>query len=267
MGGYTRKPFSLDEAGDFLDHYLGTKPARLLGLTSIGVKERLLENASGYADVFERVLALVSEGSGKDTIGEKTPHHLNCIDYILELYPEAPVVAMIRDGRAVTSSRMRHPDWEKNLLAATWRWRDDARRLLRLVNGERRGNVLVVRYEDLVTHTAEEMKRIVKHLGVAFEGEMLHTSQSPQDRFQDYYKQEWMSKSTESVDVSRISAWKELWTNKEICLVEREIKRELRLFGYECCSDRDCSVSLFRGWEALRHYLYRARKRVHRVLG
>jgi hypothetical protein len=46
--------------------------------------------------------------SGKSIVGDKSPQHTECLDEIHDLYPEARVIHVIRDGRDVAISTMNH---------------------------------------------------------------------------------------------------------------------------------------------------------------
>lgn len=50
-------------------------------------------------------------GSGKRLAGDKTPHYVSCLDEVYELYPDARIVHIIRDGRDVAISNM-HASWQ-----------------------------------------------------------------------------------------------------------------------------------------------------------
>lgn len=49
--------------------------------------------------------------SGKLVAGDKTPHYATCLDEVYELYPDAKIIHIIRDGRDVIISNM-HAAWQ-----------------------------------------------------------------------------------------------------------------------------------------------------------
>lgn len=265
--GYTEKDFSPDRASSYLDYYLKTRPARLLQLDQPGIKERLLEGVRGYADLFGNLMNLLAEGCGKDIIGEKTPHHLHCITFIKKLYPLSPIVAMIRDGRAVVDSRLRHPNWEKNLLSASWHWRDDARRLRHLIAQDSEDRVILVRYEKLVRDPDGEVRKVLHHLGVEYEEGLHKRKMEIRGRFASYYSQEWMKKSTTMPDPVRIDAWRNAFSEDELKTVEGEIREELQYFGYEPVFRGGKGPFRILARELLRHGMYRLNRGVRRRVG
>ena len=84
------------------------------------------------------------------------------------LFPEHPLLIIIRDGRSVVESAVRSFGW--NYAEATDRWVRGARRILEFDRDERaRGDrpscrYLVVRYEDLVQNLEGELRRILAFL-------------------------------------------------------------------------------------------------------
>ena len=246
----------------FVDAYLDTTACRLLNLgDSCIVKKALLDGAENYVDIFINLLGMLQGASDKPRVGEKTPHHLQEVEYILAKFTGAKVICVIRDGRAVVQSRLNHPEWEHNLLAASRCWRRDALSLRALLASEGVDRVHVVRYENLITNPEPVLKGICRFLGEKFEstmldfsGQMIGPCQHP-----EYYQQSWMTKSTEDIDSSRAYAWKKEYRPSELALVERLISSELEHFGY------DVSAGNGFGWQPLlikeyvRHLLFRIR--------
>jgi len=104
---------------------------------------------------------------------EKTPVHVRMIDRIFELYPEARVLFIVRDGRDVAVSiRKRFGDFATGLK----RWVDDNRQGLSWSDDPR---VMRVRYEDLVKQYDETMPGICDFIGEAFEEGLIAYHEAP----------------------------------------------------------------------------------------
>lgn len=94
----------------------------------------------------------------------KTPSVHN-LDRIPRLFPEAHVLVIVRDGRAVVESGRRTFGWEYD--RATRRWRDAAREIQRFeasVGPDLRYRR--VRYEDLHRNVEEELRGLLNFLGL-----------------------------------------------------------------------------------------------------
>jgi hypothetical protein len=96
-----------------------TDPQRLVGLffanfragdLNIAPEElrvKLGDGPSSHAVVLGTVLSIIAQRQGKPIPVEKTPGHLKSVPLILDWFPEARVVCMVRDGRDVTLSLCR----------------------------------------------------------------------------------------------------------------------------------------------------------------
>ncbi len=107
---------------------------------------------------------MYAERQGKPRWGEKTPSYVKSMRKIEGALPEARFIHVIRDGRDVALSR-----WKRSLgkdpapasqVAETWERR--IRRAQR--HGSKVGHYLELRYEDLVTDTEPNLRRIAEFL-------------------------------------------------------------------------------------------------------
>jgi hypothetical protein len=80
------------------------------------------------------------------------------------LFPGHPLLILVRDGRSVVESAVKSFGWSYD--KAIRKWGNGARKILEFVRGnhELPCRSLVVRYEDLVTNNAAEMRRILTFL-------------------------------------------------------------------------------------------------------
>jgi hypothetical protein len=259
--GMLSRDFSLKAMRKFLGYYLSRRPARFLGLHAIPeIEERLLAGAGSCQDVFLNLLGLIAGEDHTPVLGEKTPHHLRCADYLIRAFPDTRIIGMIRDGRAVVRSRLEHPYWEHNLLGASRQWAADARRLDGILRGVHADRVLLVFYEKLVAEPEKELRKICQFLDEKFEPSMLDETPSIPRRFEEYYRQPWMERSVSGIDVTRAHSWQEKYTPAELALVEHELGRDLLRFCYPLVGRP--SVPWRRLWirEWLRHHAYRSGK-------
>jgi len=108
---------------------------------------------------------------------EKTPRHIYRIGEILNYFPEARILLMLRDGRDVACSiRERYGSLE----AGIDRWIDD--------NQAGRSfwthpNVRIVRYEELVTEFKKTVRGVTKFVGENYEDSLSHFHETPKYYF------------------------------------------------------------------------------------
>ncbi len=148
-------------------------------------RDRLTEHFGRYpADYASLFRALLEEyaaehAPGKTRIGEKTPLHLLGVPTLLEWYPEAKIVCIVRDGRDVVLSLLNmswNPEHRLRPLCMNWI------RLLKIAEGYRTRfpeQFLLIRYEDLLDQPEQLLKQVDAFLGLPFEPEQLVAALNP----------------------------------------------------------------------------------------
>ncbi len=114
---------------------------------------------------------------GRPRWAEKTPLNIRHLDWIMERWPDARIVHVLRDGRDVVCSLRDHPDrrwvdgrWvrmpnERSIEEHARRWVTDTAAGMRW-RGDRRYHE--VRYEDLVREPAATLERVLGFLDEPF---------------------------------------------------------------------------------------------------
>lgn len=143
--------------------------------------------AETAVDVFWAVMAHEAAAAGATRPCEQTPRNVFYLRPLLEVFPDARVIAMVRDPRDVVLS-MKHW-WRRGRLGATqetWRtalrrrvdyhpvfaallWRSTVRALAAFDDPR----VLVVRFEDLVDDPDAVLRRMCAHVGLSPDPHML----------------------------------------------------------------------------------------------
>ena len=124
------------------------------------------------AAVLRALLTCAAVGRGVPRAGEKTPDHARYLPELLAACPDARIVYVLRDPRAVVASELAlDRDWasdDPEVAAERWArcvapwlaWRDDRR-------------VVTVRYEQLVREPRTVLTAVCAHVGLAFEPQLL----------------------------------------------------------------------------------------------
>lgn len=209
-----------------------------------------------FQAVFAAILSAYRQRSGKPRVGEKTPGHVFYLSRLLQWFPDARVIFIRRDPRAVIASQLKTP-WnlaqitpvslrrglfihkrlhEVAVRAGNWsaiyedqraRWEADPR-------------VLSVAYESLARDTEVEVRRICDFVGEAFEPEMLlgrdtQQIQAPVDA-RPGIPREWLeehhARTLKPVTTGSFEKWKQDLTPGEVAMIESRCIRGMRAAGY-----------------------------------
>jgi hypothetical protein len=157
-----------------------------------------------FRAIVETLFDAWARKEGKPRWGDKTPHYVTEIPTLLELFPEAKIIHIYRDGRDVALSWLRARLEPGNLYMAARLWRTAvaaARRVGAVAPAE---TFLEVRYETLLAELPETMRGICEFVGEPFCEEVLRPSPlgpAPGDR-------RVRSVSTTVVVPSNVAKWK-----------------------------------------------------------
>ncbi len=89
---------------------------------------------------------------------ERTPGHATCLDEIRDIYPDASVVNIVRDGRDVVRSELNMPWSNLDLREAAVQWRDHVDRAR--TEGPKFSTYVEVKYEDLLRSPRKEVETL-----------------------------------------------------------------------------------------------------------
>lgn len=113
FSGREHAPLTADEATTCEDYFLavahkpygrGGNPESAARVTREELHEEVAGLGEGADAYFRAYCTILARHNGKERWGEKTPRHVFRIQEILTVWPEAKVVCMVRDPRAVVSS-------------------------------------------------------------------------------------------------------------------------------------------------------------------
>lgn len=108
-----------------------------------------------------------ARGEGKVRWGDKTPYYVLHIPKLLDWFPDAQIIHLIRDGRDVALSLFgrRHDFGVYNTYFAAKYWQQYVERGHELGSALHAGQYLELRYEDLLSQPEEAMQKLCAFLG------------------------------------------------------------------------------------------------------
>ncbi|MGB3299684.1 MAG: sulfotransferase [Phormidesmis sp.] len=185
--------------------------------------------------LIEAVLETAFYAQGGDrhkTMLEKTPMHLKYIDVILESFPEAKVIEIVRDVRGVCAS------WQARAKTQRWARKPVSDLVNQWVEGVELGEkhrhdsalgdrILQVRYEDLRQDTATHLHRIFTFIGLPLTDSEISGIAAALDIKQVKQKGE-----GQHVRKGIVDAWKNELSQDDIELCNQMAAPQLEKLGY-----------------------------------
>ncbi|HXJ65500.1 MAG TPA: sulfotransferase [Actinomycetota bacterium] len=129
-----------------------------------------------YADAIRLLYGTYATAHDKPRYGDKSPGYVTRMKLLVQLFPEARFVHIVRDVRSVALSLTEMPaEWGTRTVpegAARWRHRVSRGHTEGTALGPDR--YLEVRYEDLVGDAEQELRRLVEFLLLPWDDAVLH---------------------------------------------------------------------------------------------
>ena len=182
---------------------------------------------NAYVHSFRCILAELTQLQGKSIWLEKTPEHLHRLKYIKNHIPEAKVVHIIRNGVDVVASlydlAQRYPNhWGrifKNVDICIKRWADDIAITHQYLGDP---NHTLVRYEHLVEHPTDEIKRLCQFMGVQFNAEMTQNYRSTSSQLARS-RETWKASTRQAIQNTNSQKFLSVFTPEQQIYVRRAV--------------------------------------------
>jgi LPS sulfotransferase NodH len=195
-------------------------------------RRRLTVGAAGRA-LFDQIAARYLEraGRGGDILfGEKSPVHQRRLDVLRQLFPDAKIVLIFRDGRDVALSLSQMPWMSKDLYInfAVWvhYWRIQSRAVAGGIGG-----LLTIRYESLVADPVSELGKVLSFLGLPSEPQVWEGAGNRDGV--PAWELAWKGRAQQKIDTMRVGRWRQELDSKQIAILERWGGPALQALGYD----------------------------------
>ena len=138
---------------------------------------------SALAQMVEKLLLPVADRNHRRLLSEKTPWNILGFPDLMEMFPAARFVHMIRDPRAVVSSMrqvsrrarkrsVRCPDFTRDMLLAV-QYVKTCHAVAATAYRMAPNRLFTLKYEDMIHHTEDTARKICAFLQIDFDGAML----------------------------------------------------------------------------------------------
>lgn len=177
---------------------------------------------------------------------EKTPANDYYASWLFTYFPEAKLVQVVRDPRAVYASRQkrllrRYPEHTKSFRLVN-EWNRSARQRFEYKNQPER--FLSVRYEDLVNDPRPVLERVCAFIGV----DVAQLSLTPTRAGRAWAGNSSYGDNFAGISKESLDRWQQELTPGEIFWIEYHCQEGMRDCGYELRNDLSSPARNFRGW-------------------
>lgn len=200
--------------------------------------QRQLASAPSYAHIVNVIMGALAAREGKARWGEKSPAHIFRLDEIRTCFPNARIIHIVRDPRAVVCSTIKA---FKSGQFSDWNIYSSARYWLRCFKVHARqastnpDGYMLVRYEDFVTRPRETLTVISSFLGLAFVEEMLNAHRVAADYIRPDRSGNFPalhSLTQHRLDSNRTDAWKQILSSSQCRIIEQTAGKQMATLGY-----------------------------------
>ena len=234
---YWRKWYPSDDpvSGELLERLFASKRFSYLGVAREDVESRFA-SAGGrtHRSLFTAMMDAYASMMGRRRWGEKTPDHFRWIGTLLEWFPRARMIFVVRDPRAMAASLRRVPWGRDDAASHADLWTRAIEQLERWLPDER---VTYVRYCDYVCSPAEEAERLCSHIGERFDERVLRPTASDVPIFGregEAWAKGHLERALSPPTASSLNGWRESLPASHVAEVEHRIGEErLRAWGFE----------------------------------
>jgi Sulfotransferase family len=205
-----------------------------------------LASVTSYAEVVNLIVGAIATREGKSRWGEKSPAHVFRLPEIRSCFPNAQIVHIIRDPRAVVSSAIKafgggqFSDWNVYRIARYWV------RCFRIhcqhQSEQAHGLYTLVRYEDFVTRSETTLRGISSFLGMDFVRDMLEGHRVASSYVQKEGSGDMPAHhalTQKPLDTGRADAWKKALSPEHTKLIEQIAGKQMQTLGYEPASRKE----------------------------
>ena len=183
----------------------------------------------------------------KKVWGLKDPRLTYCLDDLANHFPDAKILFIIRDGRAVANSYIKSK-WGSatNTYYGALRWKGEVE-LHRAFMKKNLERCHVVRYEDLIRNTEKELIEICSFIGQPYSENMKNYSEQP-----SYIKRNELNKHVfHGIDESIMSKWQNELTPYQISVFEAVAGETLLQNQYDLVGEEIAISAVMKMWFSL----------------
>ena len=191
--------------------------------------ERMKQNGDRTYEAFYRyVLDEFARRERAARPAEKTPTNLRHIDRIIAIFPNAKIIHIVRDPRAVAASLSRMPWASYGVLVNALKWKLDAL-ATRKYRGHR-NTYLRIAYEELVSQPRSSLTNLCRFLELPYTDAMLQYYKTQAA----YVKGEpWKDGTRRPINTENVTKWRHELSQHQVNMIQVVTRQQMNEFGYD----------------------------------
>jgi hypothetical protein len=230
---WTDAQLSADQYATFVDRFLETNRSKVSELDLKAIRTKILDAPQDFRRPYQVLLEEWARHFGKSRWGEKTPGNIYHSNILIEMFPDAQFIHVVRDPRAGVASMQRVPFFGNDVtLNALYRHKIMTHGRDWLARAVPSSQYIEVRYEDLVLAPVKTLARICTFIEVPYEDGMLRFHEDANRFMVTEAAENYNSAATRPISADRMRKWREHLTEHEVAIIERICEDEMHEFGY-----------------------------------
>ncbi len=201
----------------------------LANKSKIDVDEVSLFRISSRKELFEYILSIYNR-ENMETFLEKTPRHIFFYKKILEYYPDARFICMVREPKNAVSSIMEMDKSKKKSIIRLSVFYNKVTRTV--IDFEPNVNVLIVRYEDLTNKPKTTVEDVCKFLDIEFKPEFVKNVSAPKGLISAHEVWKMRNFEREAIEGDDQDRWHRFLDRNQANVVSFVTKRFATSLGY-----------------------------------
>ncbi|HHP7237684.1 sulfotransferase family protein [Longibacter sp.] len=227
--GLSRAAYAL-----FVDRFLENRKEVLSGVNLRALRDHILDGPRDLRRPFRCALRAWARRHDADRWGEKTPGNLFYADVLVDMFPDARFVYIVRDPRAGVASMQRVSFFSNDaVFNALSRRKYDIRGRAHLREAVPEAQRTRLRYEDLVRRPESEVRSLCAFLDEPYSARMLHFHREAGRYMKDDAKDDYNTQATHAITDERVDAWTDALSGRQVAVVEAICRPIMEEHAYE----------------------------------
>lgn len=151
-------------------------------------------------------------------------------DYLIKNFENSKFVWLVRDPKDMALSWSQSPVHRGDIVRAAKIWKEDQQETLKLYN-QFKNNILLIKYEDLVTNQLETLKVICSFLEIPFESTMVEFHKSKTSKANAVQTDNWKNLDKKII-VDNFKNYQKKLSKEQIQYIEYVCQSEMRALNY-----------------------------------